>query len=74
MSRSKKVIHSQGREIIYDVYKFMRTEKEQQALTILLSNLQERVAKSCRVGTPTVKSGTTSSRGLTLLAVYVFLS
>ncbi|KAG5876592.1 hypothetical protein JTB14_007080 [Gonioctena quinquepunctata] len=55
MSSSKKIIHSQGREMIYDVYKFMQSEKEQQALTIPLSNLQERVAKACGVGINTVK-------------------
>ncbi|KAG5886613.1 hypothetical protein JTB14_001037 [Gonioctena quinquepunctata] len=55
MSSSKKIIHSQGREMIYNVYKFMQSEKEQQALTIPLSNLQERVAKACGVGINTVK-------------------
>ncbi|KAG5860712.1 hypothetical protein JTB14_003321 [Gonioctena quinquepunctata] len=51
----QEIIHSQGREMIYNVYKFMQSEKEQQALTIPLRNLQERVAKACGVGINSVK-------------------
>ncbi|KAF5280773.1 hypothetical protein FQA39_LY17997 [Lamprigera yunnana] len=40
----RKVVHSQGRQIIYNVYQFMKEEKEE-GLTPL-SQLQERVAEA----------------------------
>lgn len=53
MSNRKKTVHSQGREIIYSVYKFMTEEKG--APVIPLSNVQERVARATGVGLNTVK-------------------
>ncbi|KAK4885545.1 hypothetical protein RN001_001816 [Aquatica leii] len=55
MALNKRVIHSQGREIIYNVYKFMLTEKEQGQLSIPLNSLRERVATATGVGLNTVK-------------------
>lgn len=55
MSGSNKIIHSQARQIIYSVYQFMKIEKEQDALKIPLSSLQERVAKACNVSVASVK-------------------
>ncbi|KAF5278777.1 hypothetical protein FQA39_LY18353 [Lamprigera yunnana] len=53
--QQKKVVHSQGREIIYNVYKFMQAEKAANQLTIPLSSLQERVAAATGVGLSTVQ-------------------
>jgi transposase len=54
MSNAKRVVHAQGREIIYSVYKFMKIEKERGAVTIPLNRLHERVAKATGVGVRTV--------------------
>lgn len=52
MSNKKKVVHSQGREIIYSVYKYMKNEKDQNKLTSLpLNRLQERVSEATGVST-----------------------
>ncbi|KAF5300783.1 hypothetical protein FQA39_LY11028 [Lamprigera yunnana] len=50
-----KVIHSQGRELIFNVYKYMQEEKERQELTVPLNNLQERVAAATGVSLSTLK-------------------
>jgi transposase len=50
MSNQKKVVHSQGREIIYNVYKFMKNEKDCGEVSIPLNRLQERVAEATGVG------------------------
>jgi transposase len=50
MSNQKKVVHSQGREITYNVYKFMKNEKDCGEVSIPLNRLQERVAEATGVG------------------------
>lgn len=52
MSNQNKVVHSQGRQIIYNVYNFMKKEKEQGNFTTAVT---ERVAKATGVGLSTVK-------------------
>ncbi|KAF5272689.1 hypothetical protein FQA39_LY07716 [Lamprigera yunnana] len=42
---NRKVVYNQGRQIIYNVYQFMKKEKEE-GLTASLSQLQERVAEA----------------------------
>jgi transposase len=54
MSNRKKVVHSQGREIIYNVYNFMK-EEVHGTPAIPFSRLQDRVAKATGVGLNTVK-------------------
>ena len=44
----KKLVHSQAREIIYNVYKFMKNEKESADL-VNINRLQERVAAAIDV-------------------------
>ena len=43
---SKKVIHSQAREIIYKVYQFMRKEKEAKQFIVDPNKLIERLAQA----------------------------
>lgn len=45
MSNIKKVVHSQGREIIYNVYTYMKTKREQ-GLQLPSNNLNDRVAEA----------------------------
>ncbi|KAF5273823.1 hypothetical protein FQA39_LY00938 [Lamprigera yunnana] len=47
--KMSKVIHSQGRELIFNVYKYMQEEKERQELTVPFNNLQARVAAATGV-------------------------
>ncbi|KAF5273485.1 hypothetical protein FQA39_LY07502 [Lamprigera yunnana] len=42
---NRKAVHSQGRQIIYNVYQFMKIEKEE-GLTTPLSQLREHVAEA----------------------------
>jgi transposase len=55
MSNQKKVVHSQGREIIYNVYKFMKNEKDCGEVSIPLNRLQKRVAEATGVGICTLR-------------------
>ncbi|KAF2891728.1 hypothetical protein ILUMI_14445 [Ignelater luminosus] len=52
---NSKMIHSQGRELIYGVYQFMKKEKEEGEPVIFLSNLREKVAAGTGVSLSTVK-------------------
>ncbi|KAF5289753.1 hypothetical protein FQA39_LY03670 [Lamprigera yunnana] len=51
---NRKVVHSQGRQIIYNVYQFMEKEKEEE-LTTPLPQLQERVAEATGVSLSIVR-------------------
>ncbi|KAK4885287.1 hypothetical protein RN001_001558 [Aquatica leii] len=51
---NRKVVHSQGRQIVYNVYQCMKKKKEE-GLTIPLSQLRERVAEATGVSLSTVK-------------------
>jgi transposase len=55
MRNQKKVVHSQGREIIYNVHKFMKNEKDCGEVSIPLNRLQERVAEATGVGICTLR-------------------
>ena len=45
MSSSRAVVHSEGKQIIYDVYKFFEEEKHS-GTTIPLDKAMERTAKA----------------------------
>lgn len=51
MSNKSRVVHSQGRQIIYSVNKFMKAEQEGQSAI----SVKERVAQATGVGLSTVK-------------------